>query len=64
MQGAHTMTDKKKAVIWTEWENGSPMSRIAKAIDKPPATVFSYLQYHGELLSNLVYANQAAFLTD
>ncbi len=47
MQGAHTMTDKKKAVIWTEWENGSPMSRIAKAIDKPPATVFSYLQYHG-----------------
>lgn len=26
------------------------MANIARVIDKPPATVFSYLQYHGSIL--------------
>lgn len=47
MQGANAMTDQKKAVIWDQWEKGNPMIHIAKAIRKPPATVFSYLRYHG-----------------
>jgi len=41
------MDDHKKSVIWREWERGTPMASIARIIDKPPATVFSYLQYHG-----------------
>jgi IS30 family transposase len=41
------MDDQKKSVIWHEWERGTPMANIARVIDKPPATVFSYLQYHG-----------------
>ncbi len=47
MQSTDPMSDKKKAVIWDEWESGSPMIQIARAIKKPPATVFSYLRYHG-----------------
>lgn len=47
MQSANAMTDQKKAVIWDQWEKGNPMIQIAKAIRKPPATVFSYLRYHG-----------------
>lgn len=47
MQGVNGMTDQKKAVIWDQWEKGNPMIHIAKAIRKPPATVFSYLRYHG-----------------
>jgi IS30 family transposase len=41
------MDEQKKSVIWREWERGAPMASIARVIDKPPATVFSYLQYHG-----------------
>jgi len=41
------MDDRKKAVIWREWENGTPMAIISRAIEKPPATVFTYLRYHG-----------------
>ena len=41
------MDDHKKSVIWREWERETPMASIARIIDKPPATVFSYLQYHG-----------------
>lgn len=41
------MDEQKKTVIWREWERGTPMADIARVIDKPPATVFSYLQYHG-----------------
>ncbi len=41
------MDEQKKSVIWREWERGTPMANIARVIDKPPATVFSYLQYHG-----------------
>lgn len=41
------MDEQKKSVIWREWERGTPMASIARVIDKPPATVFSYLQYHG-----------------
>jgi transposase, IS30 family len=47
MQKAAFLDDRKKAVIWREWENGTPMTAISRAIEKPPATVFSYLQYHG-----------------
>lgn len=41
------MDEQKKSVIWREWERGTPMANIARVIAKPPATVFSYLQYHG-----------------
>jgi hypothetical protein len=41
------MDEQKKSVIWHEWERGMPMANIARVIDMPPATVFSYLQYHG-----------------
>lgn len=37
----------KKEIIWQLWKNGSPMSLIARTVEKPPATVFSYLRYHG-----------------
>ena len=47
MQSANAMTAQKKAIIWEQWEKGSPMIQIAKSIRKPPATVFSYLRYHG-----------------
>jgi transposase, IS30 family len=47
MQKSNVMDHVKKAVIWDEWENGHPMIEIARAIEKPPATVFSYLRYHG-----------------
>ena len=36
-----------KKVIWREWAQGTPMSLIARLIQKPPATVFSYLRYSG-----------------
>ncbi|NRB42052.1 MAG: IS30 family transposase [Pseudomonadales bacterium] len=42
-----TMSDQKKAIIWKLWINGDPMINIARAIEKPPATIFSYLRYHG-----------------
>lgn len=47
MQKPLPMDERKESVIWLEWERGTPMSDIARAIEKPPATVFSYLQYHG-----------------
>lgn len=47
MKHPNPMTPAKKTVVWTMWRKGRPMAEIAKAIVKPPATVFSYLQYHG-----------------
>ena len=47
MKHLNPMTDIKKTTIWNLWCSGSPMSVIASEINKPPATVFSYLQYHG-----------------
>jgi len=47
MKHSNPMTDIKKATIWDLWRSGSPMSVIASIINKPPATIFSYLQYHG-----------------
>jgi IS30 family transposase len=41
------MTDDRKASIWRMWQQGHPMSEIARDIEKPPATVYSYLLYHG-----------------
>lgn len=41
------MTHARKARIWMLWRQGSPMSEIARNISKPPATVYSYLLYHG-----------------
>jgi IS30 family transposase len=41
------MDDRRKEVIWREWKKGSPMSLIARVVEKPPASVFSYLLYHG-----------------
>ena len=41
------MTDERKACIWRLWQQGVPMSVIARDIAKPPATVYSYLLYHG-----------------
>jgi IS30 family transposase len=41
------MTPTRKARIWELWRQGYPMSFIAGEIAKPPATVYSYLLYHG-----------------
>jgi hypothetical protein len=41
------MTPIRKARIWELWRQGYPMSFIADDIAKPPATVYSYLLYHG-----------------
>jgi IS30 family transposase len=41
------MTDERKVRIWKLWRQGTPMSDIAREIVKPPATVYSYLLYHG-----------------
>lgn len=41
------MTDQRKERIWLLWQQGRPMSEIARDISKPPATVYSYLLYHG-----------------
>lgn len=41
------MTAERKSRIWELWRKGTPMSSIARDISKPPATVFSYLLYHG-----------------
>ena len=41
------MTDERKNRIWKLWQRGCPMSDIARDIAKPPATVYSYLLYHG-----------------
>ena len=42
-----TMTDERKAKIWQLWQQGHPMSDISRTIEKPAATVYSYLLYHG-----------------
>jgi IS30 family transposase len=43
------MNAERKAIIWLEWRKGSPMSVICRIIEKPSATVFSYLRYHGDI---------------
>ena len=47
MQESDRMNEAKKAVIWELWQQGQPMSVIGRTVHKPPATVFSYLRYHG-----------------
>lgn len=47
MPPQNPMTVARKAIIWHEWRKGTPMSVICRLIDKPAATVFSYLRYHG-----------------
>jgi IS30 family transposase len=44
------MTTERKTRIWQLWRRGIPMSVIARAIAKPPATVYSYLLYHGGIM--------------
>lgn len=44
------MTSERKARIWQLWRKGTPMSIIARDIVKPPATVYSYLLYHGGIV--------------
>ncbi len=47
MNKSAAMNDDKKVIIWDKWEKGHSMGVIARAINKPPATIFSYLRYHG-----------------
>jgi IS30 family transposase len=47
MNKSATMYERKKVIIWDKWEKGISMGEIARAINKPPATIFSYLRYHG-----------------
>ncbi len=44
------MTAERKVRIWQLWRKGTPMSVIARDIAKPPATVYSYLLYHGGIM--------------
>jgi len=53
MQESDRMNESKKAVIWDLWQQGQPMSVIARSVRKPPATVFSYLRYHGGIKPRL-----------
>jgi len=46
------INDQRKAIIRQLWKGGSSMGEIARSTDKPPATVFSYLQYHGGIRPN------------
>ncbi len=39
--------DSVYLAAWQLWQQGVPMSVIARDIAKPPATVYSYLLYHG-----------------
>ena len=41
------ISHERKTKIWTMWQQGIPMSHIARDIKKPPATLYSYLLYHG-----------------
>ena len=41
------MAHERKARIWQIWRQGRPMSEIARDIQKPSATDYSYLLYHG-----------------
>ncbi len=36
MQNTDRMNDEKKLIIWRHWQDGSPMSLIARAVQKPP----------------------------
>ena len=47
MQINNPLDDATKGAIWKHWEAGKPMSYIGRTVNKPPATVFSYLRYHG-----------------
>ena len=54
------MTHERKARIWQLWRQGRPMSEIARVIEKPPATVYSYLLYHAGSHHSLGFVAQAA----
>lgn len=41
------ITHARKARIGMRWRQGCPASEIARDISTPPATVYSYLLYHG-----------------
>ena len=41
------MTHERKTRIWSLWQQGFTMSHIAQDFQKTPATVYSYLLYHG-----------------
>ena len=47
MYKSAAMDEHKKVIIWNKWRSGHSMGEIARALNKPPATVFSYLRYHG-----------------
>ncbi len=47
MYKSAAMDERKKVKIWDKWGSGHSMGEIARTINKPPATVFSYLRYHG-----------------
>jgi hypothetical protein len=47
MKHPDPMAAARKATIWESWRNGTAMAEIGQEIEKPPASVFSYLWYHG-----------------
>lgn len=47
MTGASKLVDENKVVIWALWRAGKPMIDIAGRTGLAPASVFSYLRYHG-----------------
>lgn len=49
MYSSNPMDEYKKSIIWDKWGSGHSMAEIAKAVHKPPATIFSYLRYHGDI---------------
>ena len=53
MKHPYLMAYKMKDTIWHLWKVGDPMANMSKVLSKPPATIFSYLQYHVEIMPRL-----------
>lgn len=41
------MSDAVKEDLWRRWRDGDSISVIARALDKPPGSVFTVLKHHG-----------------
>ncbi|WP_425574701.1 transposase, partial [Nonomuraea africana] len=47
MMGRPGMSDAQKRELWDRWKAGESISQIARALDKPPGSVFTVLKSNG-----------------
>ena len=45
--GRPGMSDAQKRQLWDRWKAGESISQIARALDKPPGSVFTVLKSNG-----------------